>query len=222
MEFSRILYSVSGRRATITLDRPETLNALDDVAITELTAAMTAAGRDSAVKVILLQASGAAFSTGMDVGYLARIAQLDLEVNRQDSLRVATCLRVIHDLRKPVIAVVQGPALGTGVGLVCAADFVLAAKETARFGIPDVRIGVIPALTLVFLIKRVGEGRTASSFSAGGRSQPRRPSGSALSEPSFPRRSSPPPHARWPTNSSPSTARTPWASARRCSPSSRG
>lgn len=159
MDFSRILYSTGDRRATVTLNRPETHNVLDDVAVAELTSAITMAGRDPAVKVILLQSKGSTFCAGMDPEYLARITQLDLEVNRQDSLRLAAALRAIHDLRKPVIAAVQGPALGVGAGLASVADFVIAARDAATFGFPEVRIGVIPAILLVFLVKRVGEGK---------------------------------------------------------------
>ncbi len=158
MDFTRITYASAERRATITLNRPSRRNALDDVSVTELTAAFTMAGRDPAVKVILLRANGPAFCAGADLEYLAKISQFDLEQNREDSLRLANLYRLIHELRKPVIALVDGPALGGGAGLASVCDFIIASKENARFGYPEVRIGFIPAIVSVFLVKRVGEG----------------------------------------------------------------
>ncbi len=158
MDFTRIAYAASERRATITLNRPSRRNALDDITVNELTAAFTAAGRDPSVKVILLRANGPAFCAGMDLEYLARVSQFDLEENREDSLRLANLYRLIYELRKPVIALIDGPALGGGAGLATACDFVIASKENARFGYPEVRIGFLPAIVSVFLVKRVGEG----------------------------------------------------------------
>ena len=158
MDFIRITYAAAERRATISLNRPSKRNAFDDATVNELTTAFTMAGRDPSVKVILLQAQGPAFCAGADLEYLARVSQYDLEQNREDSLRLAQLFRLIYELRKPVIAVVDGPALGGGAGLASVCDFVLASRENARFGYPEVRIGFIPAIVLVFLLKRVGEG----------------------------------------------------------------
>jgi methylglutaconyl-CoA hydratase len=132
---------------------------LDDAMVTELTAAFTAAGRDPSVRIIFLQAPGAGFCTDVEPEYLSRVSGFDLERNREESLRLAQLLRLIYELRKPVIALVDGPALGGGVGLASACDFVIASRENAQFGCPEVRIGFLPAVVAVFLVKRVGEGR---------------------------------------------------------------
>jgi methylglutaconyl-CoA hydratase len=159
MNFERILYSTSGRKAVITLNRPSKRNALDDAMVRELTAGFTQAARDPQVKVIILQGSGKAFCAGADLEYLERLAAFDLEQNKADSQQLATLFRLIHEMRKPVIALVGGPALAGGCGLASVCDFVIAAEETATFGYTEVRIGFIPAIVLVFLVKRVGEGR---------------------------------------------------------------
>jgi methylglutaconyl-CoA hydratase len=159
MQFTRLLYETVNRKATITLNRPEKRNALDDVMVAELTAAFTQAARDQNVKVILLQANGAAFCAGADLDYLSRIAAYDLEENRADSTKLASLFRTIYELRKPVIAVVNGPALAGGCGLASVCDFVIASEERAAFGYTEVHIGFIPAIVMIFLIKRVGEGR---------------------------------------------------------------
>jgi len=159
MDFTRISYASGERRATITLRRPDKRNALDDVMVQELTAAFTAAARDPGVKAIVLAAEGPAFCAGADLEYLQRIASYDLEAHRADSRRLAALFRLIYELRKPVVASVQGPALAGGCGLASVCDFVVAAREHASFGYTEVHIGFIPAVVMVFLIKRVGEGK---------------------------------------------------------------
>jgi methylglutaconyl-CoA hydratase len=159
MEFTRILYATGGRKASLTLNRPDKRNALDDVTIKELTTAFSMAGKDPAVKVVTLAGNGPAFCAGLDLEYLARLAKFDLEENRADSFRLANLFRIIVELRKPVIGVINGPALAGGCGLASVCDFVVASREHAVFGYPEVRIGFIPAVVLVFLVKRVGEGR---------------------------------------------------------------
>jgi methylglutaconyl-CoA hydratase len=159
MDFRRILYSAGERIARITLNRPDKRNALDDTMVAELTAAMALASRDPAVKAVLLAANGSAFCSGADLAYLQKVSSSDHEQNRVDSTRLATLYKTIYELRKPVVALVNGPALAGGCGLASVCDFVLASRERARFGYTEVHIGFLPAIVLLFLIKRVGEGR---------------------------------------------------------------
>lgn len=159
MQFERILYAVEQRRAHITLNRPEKRNALDDTMVRDLTAAFSQASRDSDVRVVLLDHNGPAFCAGADLAYLQKVASFDLNENRTDSQQLAHLFRAIYELRKPVIAVVNGPALAGGCGLATVCDFILASRESAQFGYTEVRIGFIPAVVMLFLMKRVGEGR---------------------------------------------------------------
>ncbi len=157
MEFTRLKYTAAKRIARITLSRPEKHNALDDVMVNELQSAFTAAQKDQSVKVVLLNAEGDSFCSGADLNYLQRIAQYDFNQNQEDSTNLMKLFLQIYTLRKPVIALVQGSALAGGCGLATVCDYVLAAKETARFGYTEVRIGFIPAIVMVFLVRRVGE-----------------------------------------------------------------
>jgi methylglutaconyl-CoA hydratase len=159
MDYSRISYKVDGRKAIITLKRPEKRNAMDDVMVSELTRAFAAASRDSEVKGVLLQATGPAFCAGADLDYLSRMAKFDLEENRMDSFRLANLFRTIHEIRKPVVALVNGPALAGGCGLASVCDFIIASRERAQFGYTEVHIGFVPAIVMLFLVKRIGEGR---------------------------------------------------------------
>jgi methylglutaconyl-CoA hydratase len=159
MDYTRISYKVDGRKGIITLRRADKRNALDDVMVSELTRAFAAAGRDPNVKALLLQASGSAFCAGADLDYLNRMAKFDLEDNRMDSFRLANLFKTIYELRKPVVALVSGPALAGGCGLASVCDFVIASEERAQFGYTEVHIGFVPAIVMFFLVKRVGEGR---------------------------------------------------------------
>jgi methylglutaconyl-CoA hydratase len=159
MQFSRLLYEVNDRRALITLNRPEKRNALDDTMVRELAQAFNSAAKDQGVKVIILKGNGPAFCAGADLDHLQRLSTFDLEENRFDSQQLAHLFRGVYELRKPVIAAVDGPALAGGCGLATVCDFVVASEENAKFGYTEVRIGFIPAVVMVFLIKRVGEGK---------------------------------------------------------------
>lgn len=159
MDFRLIRYAAGERVARITLNRPDKRNALDDAMVGELTFAFAAAARDTSVKVVVLAAAGPAFCAGTDLSQLERMAAFDLEQNRGDSQRLSTLFRTIYEIRKPVIALVHGPAIAAGCGLATLCDFVLAARDRATFGYTEVHAGFVPALASLYLAKRIGEGR---------------------------------------------------------------
>lgn len=159
MEYTRLKYETRGRSAVITLSRPEKRNALDDLMVTELGQAFTQASRDGTAKVVILRADGESFCAGADLAYLKKLAEFDFNQNQRDSQQLMKLFLQIYTLRKPVIALVQGPALAGGCGLATVCDLVLAARETAAFGYTEVHIGFVPAIVMAFLLRRVGEGR---------------------------------------------------------------
>jgi methylglutaconyl-CoA hydratase len=159
LEYTRIKYNIANRICSITLSRPEKHNAIDDIMVTELSAAFQAAQRDNEVKVIILKADGDSFSSGADLAHLQKISKYDFDQNQKDSSNLMKLYLQIYTQRKPVIALVQGFALAGGCGLATVCDLVIAAKETARFGYTEARIGFIPAIVMVFLIRRVGEAK---------------------------------------------------------------
>ncbi len=157
MKYTSITLDQKDRVATVTLSRPERRNALDDVMIRELTDAFLTINRDPATRIAVLTGEGKAFCAGMDLGYLRRISELGEHENLEDARNLLTMLRTIHTLRKPVIAMVNGAAMGGGCGLASACDFVFVSEEHGRLGVPEVRIGFVPAVILIFLIRRMGE-----------------------------------------------------------------
>ena len=159
LELYRITYSAEERIATIVLNCPEKNNSLDNHVVAELNHAFLQAQRDSSVKLILLRAEGDDFCTGTDPDHLERTSKFDFNQNLQDSADMMKLFMQIYTLRKPVIALVQGRALAAGCGLAAVCDFIVAAHETARFGFTESKEGSIPALALIFLVRRIGEAR---------------------------------------------------------------
>jgi methylglutaconyl-CoA hydratase len=159
MHLERILYRVENHIAFITLNRPEKRNALDDVMVSELSDAFAQAEKNSAVRVIVLTGTGSAFCAGVDLEYLQRMSQFDVMQNLEDSQNLMRLFRQIYRCSKPVVGLVNGPALAGGCGLASVCDFIIADREASQFGYPEVKIGFIPAIVMVFLAKRIGEGK---------------------------------------------------------------
>jgi methylglutaconyl-CoA hydratase len=135
--------------------------------IAELRHAFTAAERTDEVRVVILTGAGPAFCSGADIDCLLKLSTCTFEENKEDSLNLMKLFSQIYSLRKPVIAKVRGPAIAGGCGLVTVCDFAYAAEETARFGYSEVRIGFLPAIVMLFLIKRIGEGKARELILAG-------------------------------------------------------
>jgi len=146
-----------GELATITLNRPEKRNAISTEMIEELLAVLDKA-ESGAARVVIVTGAGKAFCSGMDLDALKAISSQSPEQNLEDSRRVARLFRRLYSFPKPLIAAVNGPAIAGGCGIATLCDFTLAVPE-ARFGYSEVRIGFIPAIVSVFLIRQIGEKR---------------------------------------------------------------
>lgn len=142
-------------RATVTLARPERHNAFDEVVIAELTATFEKLAADAAVRAVVLEAQGASFSAGADLGWMQRVAHYSDADNRRDALGLAHMLRAIDGCPKPVVALVQGAAYGGGVGLIAACDIAIAV-DTATFALSEVRLGLIPAVISPYVVAAIG------------------------------------------------------------------
>lgn len=151
-----VTYHTENRIGYITLNRPEKRNALSHELVSELKACFAKAEQDEHAKIIVLKANGEAFCAGADLGYLQKLQSFSFEENVADSNHLKELLLQIYLLKKVVIAQVQGHALAGGCGLATICDFVFAVPE-AKFGYTEVKIGFIPALVSVFLIKKIGE-----------------------------------------------------------------
>lgn len=163
---SYIEYSVKDRIGFITLNRPEKRNALSFELITELKAAFKAFENNEQVKIIVLRAHGPVFSAGADLAYLQQLQNFSYEENLADSQHLKELLLQLYTLKKVVIAAVQGHALAGGCGLATVCDFIFAVPE-AKFGYTEVKIGFIPAIVMVFLLRKIGEAKAKQLLLSG-------------------------------------------------------
>ncbi len=156
MEF--VEFDIEERIAFITLDRPGKRNALNDQMVSELKQAFTRAAQSHEAKVVVLRANGEVFCAGADLAYLQQLQQNTYEENLQDSQHLKELFYQIYTLEKVVIAQVNGHAIAGGCGLATVCDFAYA-SPAAKFGYTEVRIGFIPAIVKVFLLRKLGEAR---------------------------------------------------------------
>lgn len=150
---SQVHYSVRNFGGWITLDRPERRNALSPTLIGEVYECIERAVGDAEVRCIVLTGSGSAFCAGADLKRTDR--EQDQASQSAGNVSFPELLTAILECPKPVIAAVNGSAFGGGLGLVGAADIVIAADE-AKFSFSEVRIGVIPAIISVVCLPKLG------------------------------------------------------------------
>jgi methylglutaconyl-CoA hydratase len=159
-----------GAVARVTLARPDARNAFNVELIGELhdTFAALAAEPPDSLRAVVLAGDGPAFSAGADVAWQRAAMGLSLEENRADAARLQAMLTAIDTCPAPVVARVQGAALGGGMGLCAVADVVLAAAD-ARFGFTEVKLGILPAIISPFVLARIGQGHARALFMTGER-----------------------------------------------------
>lgn len=160
-------YRVADRAAWITLQRPEKRNALDHAVVSGLKEALARAASEDAVRVVVLTGAGSAFSAGADLAALEALQQAGPRENAADSRHLAGLFRDIALHPKPIVARVNGHAIAGGCGLAAVCDFALAASN-ARFGFTEVRIGFVPAIVAVFVLRKLGEATARDLLLRGG------------------------------------------------------
>jgi enoyl-CoA hydratase len=140
MSYQHLLVESADRIATITINRPDKLNALNAAVLEELGAAMRAATDDSSVGAIIVTGAGRSFVAGADIGEIANEAPAALA---EFARRGQALFRAIEQSRKPVIAAVNSFALGGGCELALSCHIRVASTK-AKFGLPEVKLGLIP------------------------------------------------------------------------------
>lgn len=139
MSEALILQETHGRVAILTLNRPKALNALSDALMDELSAALAALDADDDIGAIIITGSEKAFAAGADIAAMASWNYIDVHKSEYITRNWDPITRV----RKPIIAAVSGYALGGGCELAMMCDFIIA-SDTAKFGQPEIKLGVIP------------------------------------------------------------------------------
>ncbi|PWB79879.1 MAG: enoyl-CoA hydratase [Methylocystaceae bacterium] len=141
--------------ATLTLNRPERHNALDQTLVTEMIAALKRLDARPDVRIVVLAGAGHSFCAGGDIDRMKSVADGDPEENRRDALLLAELTHRLDRLSKPTLAVVHGPAYGGGVGLVACCDIAIA-SQSATFSLSEVRLGITPSVVCPFVIRAIG------------------------------------------------------------------
>jgi methylglutaconyl-CoA hydratase len=150
----------------ITISRPERKNAFDAALIAELTAAV---GRvDRSARAVVLQSEGDTFCAGADVEWMRGMANYSLDENIADSRALAAMFGALYDLEMPLVARVQGTAIGGGAGLVAVADIAVASTD-ASFAFTETRLGILPAVVSPYVVRKIGPARATALFVTGSR-----------------------------------------------------
>jgi methylglutaconyl-CoA hydratase len=152
----------------LVLARPEVRNAFDDRLIAELTEAVGRLAADSETRVGILEGEGPSFCAGADVAWMRKAGGYSREENEADAGRMAAMLRAIDACPKPVVAAVHGHAIGGGVGLVAAADIVIAAEGTV-FSLAEVKLGILPSVISPYVLRSIGPRQARDLFLTGDR-----------------------------------------------------
>lgn len=157
--------------ARLALTRPERRNAFD----AELIAALIDAIRsiEPRIRAVVLSGEGEAFCAGADLAWMKSMAGFGMEQNLADSRALAEMFRALDELPMPLIARVQGAALGGGAGLVAVADIAVASTD-ALFGFTEVRLGIVPAVVSPYVVRKIGPAHATALFVTGLRFDARR------------------------------------------------
>jgi enoyl-CoA hydratase len=138
MPYTSILVETRGKVGLVTINRPQALNALNNLLMTELMDALDAFDKNDAVGAMVITGSDKAFAAGADIKEMA-----DKSAEQMTRLDLIAVYGRIRTIRKPVIAAVSGWALGGGFELALSCDMIVA-SETAKFGLPEITLGVMP------------------------------------------------------------------------------
>ncbi|MGH2445655.1 MAG: enoyl-CoA hydratase-related protein [Candidatus Limnocylindria bacterium] len=159
-----------GPFARVTLARPEVRNAFDAELIAELHAAFEAlsAEQPAALRGIVLAGEGSAFCAGADVGWMRSAMGLSTADNERDASAMQAMFGALDACPVPVIARVQGAALGGGMGLCAVSDIVVATAD-ASFGFTETKLGILPAVISTFVLPKIGESHARALFATGER-----------------------------------------------------
>ncbi len=154
-----ITYSVNDKIALIKINRPEKRNALHPDLVKQFREKLSQAANDENVSILIITGEGKSFCAGADLAYMHDLSDYSPLENELDSKTLANLFLEVYNFPKPTIAAVNGAAIAGGCGLASVCDIIAADRQHAKFGYSEVKIGFIPAIVSVFLIRKIGEGR---------------------------------------------------------------
>jgi methylglutaconyl-CoA hydratase len=167
-DFSTITYEFKSRVAWVYLNRPEVHNAFNSTMITELIRVFQAVKEDQDLRVAVLTGNGRSFCAGADLNWMREVVNYSFEQNLEESRQIADLHELIYTLPKPTVAMVNGTAIGGGTGFLSACDIAVAAEE-AKFGLSEVKLGLVPAAISPYVVRKIGESHARRYFLTGTR-----------------------------------------------------
>lgn len=168
MNYTTIRCEAQEEVATVYFNRPEIHNAFNATVISEMLDAFRRIGSDQSIRAVILTGVGKSFCSGADLNWMRGVITQSFDENLAEANALADLFYTIYTLRQPVIARVNGAAIGGGTGFVAVCDFAVAAKS-AKFSFSEVKIGVVPACIGPYVVKKIGEGRVRELFITGER-----------------------------------------------------
>jgi methylglutaconyl-CoA hydratase len=154
--YSTIKCDLKDSTARITLCRPEVHNAFNETMIAELREVIAELQSSRDVRVVVITGEGKSFCAGADLNWMKRVIDFSFEDNLKDSLALSELMHGIYSLKLPTVAMVNGAAIGGGMGFVATCDIVVAASH-AKFSLSEVKLGLVPACISPFVIRKAGE-----------------------------------------------------------------
>ena len=145
----------NGHYATITINRPNVHNCLSPTVLTGLEEALHELHEDDTVRAVFLKATGQTFCAGGDLKHMKSTANWTFEQNKEEAFRLSGVFNQLYTFRRPIIAMINGPAYGGGVGIISSCDMAFAVKD-AVFALSEVKLGVIPATISPFVVSKIG------------------------------------------------------------------
>jgi len=167
MIYKTLLVEEAAGVLSVTLNRPEVHNAFDEELIAEAIDLFGGIGARDA-RAVVLRGSGPNFCAGADLNWMSRMVHYTREENVRDSAQLAKMYALINQCPLPVIGRIQGAAIGGGVGLVAVCDIAIAASD-ARFGLSEVKLGIMPAVISPYVIAKIGQTHARALFLTGER-----------------------------------------------------
>ena len=167
MAYKTLLVEERDGIVSVTLDRPDVHNAFNDELIAEAVDLFGAIGSRDA-RAVVLRGTGPSFCAGADLNWMSRMVSYTREENIRDSSLLAKMYALIDECPLPVIGRIQGAAIGGGVGLVAVCDVAIAAKD-CKFGLSEVKLGILPAVISPYVIGKIGRSHARALFLTGER-----------------------------------------------------
>jgi methylglutaconyl-CoA hydratase len=152
----------------VALNRPQLHNAMNPEMIKSLFAVFGELRQRDDVRVVVLTGNGRSFCAGADLAFMRAAADYDFEQNVADGGAIFDLMQVIDECPKPVVGRINGAAIGGGIGLVSCCDIAVAV-ERAKFGLSEVRLGLLPAVISPFVLSKIGESNGRELFLTGER-----------------------------------------------------